>query len=153
MSGLMFVGAGPAGTGGGVKITTAGGIVFIILAEIRGRVNVTVLGKTLSPTVYRQTIAVLALSAILVSVATGILFALTRFALESVLFEAVSAFATVGLCTGITADIPVPGVRVIARRTGTGPWEFTGAGSAVSAQDRILVAGPPDRTDAFSQLT
>lgn len=45
------------------------------------------------------------------------------------------------------------GVRVIARRTGTGPWEFTGAGSVISAQDRILVAGPPDMTDAFSQLT
>ena len=138
MSGLMFIGAGPAGTGGGVKITTAGVIVFIILAEIRGRVNVTVLGKTLSPTVYRQAIAVLALSAILVSVATGILFALTGFALESVLFEAVSAFATVGLSTGITADIPVPGqlVLIVLMFAGRmGPLIFA---SALALRDRPM---------------
>ncbi len=46
----------------------------------------------------------------------------------------------------------VHGVSVMARRHGTAPWEFTGSGSVLSAQDRILVAGPPDKTDAFSQL-
>lgn len=45
------------------------------------------------------------------------------------------------------------GVSVIARRSGGGAWEFAGPGTVLSDRDRILVAGPPNKTDAFSQLT
>ena len=140
---LMFIGAGPAGTGGGVKITTAAVIFFIIAAEIRGRVHVTVFGKTLSPVVYRQAIAVLVLSAIFVGAATGILLVLTDFSLSSVLFETVSAFATVGLSTGITAQLPVPGqlVLIILMFAGRlGPLLFA---SALALRDRPLRYRPP----------
>lgn len=45
------------------------------------------------------------------------------------------------------------GVSIIARRSAAGPWEFAGAGMVFTILDRILIAGPPDRTDAFSQGT
>ncbi|MCC9196851.1 TrkA family potassium uptake protein [Arthrobacter sp. zg-Y820] len=43
------------------------------------------------------------------------------------------------------------GVSIIARRSASGPWEFAGAGMVLTILDRILIAGPPERTDAFSQ--
>lgn len=110
---LMFVGAGPAGTAGGVKITTAAVIFAIIAAEIRGRDTVSIFGKTLAPEVYRQAIAVVVLSAVFVGSATGILMILTDFSLEQLLFESISAFATVGLSTGITANISVAGQLIL----------------------------------------
>ncbi|MDK1358678.1 potassium transporter TrkG [Arthrobacter sp. zg-Y1219] len=138
MDALMFIGAGPAGTGGGVKITTAAVLFFILAAEVRGRRQVNVLGKSLSPAVYRQAIAVLVLSVLFVGTATGILLVLTGFPLESVLFEAVSAFATVGLSTGITAHLPAAGqlILIVLMFAGRlGPLLFA---SALALRDRPL---------------
>lgn len=106
---LMFIGAGPAGTGGGIKITTFGVLLFIILTEIRGEGAVNVLGKRLSRSVHRQAIAVALLALALVTASTMALMLLTDSALDHVLFEVISAFATVGLSTGITDDLPVAG--------------------------------------------
>lgn len=136
MDALMFIGSGPAGTGGGVKITTAAVLVFILIAEIRGRTHVNVLGKSLSPVVYRQAIAVLMLSAIFVGGATGLLMILTEFSLDRVLFEAVSAFATVGLSTGITAQLPAAGQVVLAVLMFAGRLGPILFASALALQDR-----------------
>lgn len=138
MDALMFIGAGPAGTGGGVKITTAAVLFFILAAEIRGRPHVVVLGKSLSPAVYRQAIAVLVLSAILVGAATCILLILTGLPLEAVLFETVSAFATAGLTTGITAQLPAAGqlILIVLMFAGRlGPLLFA---SGLALRDRPL---------------
>ena len=136
MDGLMLIGAGPAGTGGGVKITTAAVLFFILAAEIRGRPHVNVLGKSLSPAVYRQAIAVLVLSVLFVGAATGALLILTGFSLEAVLFETVSAFATAGLSTGITASIPAAGqliLTILMFAGRLGPLLFA---SALALRDR-----------------
>jgi len=109
---LMFIGGGPAGTAGGIKITTFGVLLFILLAEVRGDGVVNVLGKRLSRAVHRQAIAVVLLSVALVVGATMLLQILTDNRLADVLFESVSAFATVGLSTGITASLP-PSAQVV----------------------------------------
>lgn len=111
---LMFIGGGPAGTAGGIKITTFGVLFFIILAEIRGEAAVNVFGKRLSRAVHRQAIAVVLLSVAVVMVATLSLMLMTNFGLDAVLFEVISAFATVGLSTGITAAVPVGGQVILA---------------------------------------
>lgn len=113
MDALMFIGAGPAGTAGGIKITTFAVLFFIILTEIRGEGAVNIFGKRLSRAVHRQAIAVALLAVALVAVSTLILMLLTDFSLDQIVFEVISAFATVGLSTGITADLPVAGQLVL----------------------------------------
>jgi Trk-type K+ transport system membrane component len=103
---LMFIGGGSAGTAGGVKVTTIGIIVYIIIAELRSRPDVEVGNKRIPTEVQRQALVVIALSLALVALGTIVLLALTDWGFDQVLFESVSAFGTVGLSTGITSSLP-----------------------------------------------
>lgn len=103
---LMFIGGGSAGTAGGIKVTTFVLLLFVIVAEVRGDRHVNAFDRRLDPRVIRQAVTVALLSMGSVVVATIVLLQTTSFATADVLFESVSAFATVGLSTGITADLP-----------------------------------------------
>lgn len=103
---LMFIGGGSAGTAGGVKVTTIGIIIFVVIAEMRSRPDVEVGPRRLSTAVQRQALVVVALGFLLVAVGTIVLLALTDWGFDRVLFESVSAFGTVGLSTGITSSLP-----------------------------------------------
>ena len=107
MTALMFIGGGPAGTAGGIKVTTFAVLFFILLAEVRGEGVVNVFGKRLSRAVHRQAISVVILATGVVTASTVAILEMTGLPLSPVLFEVVSAFGTVGLSTGITADLPV----------------------------------------------
>lgn len=110
---LMFIGGGPAGTAGGIKITTFGVLAAIILAEVRGDPTVTIFGKRLSRAVHREAITVALLSVGLCFAATLAIMHLTDFDHDRVLFEVVSAFGTVGLSTGITASLGTPSQLIL----------------------------------------
>lgn len=110
---LMFIGGGPAGTAGGLKITTFGVLFFILYTEISGGTAVNVFGKRLPRSVQRQAISIVLLAVGLVIGATMFLLLIMDTSLERALFEVVSAFATVGLSTGITADVPAVGQLVL----------------------------------------
>ncbi|MEU5554382.1 MULTISPECIES: TrkH family potassium uptake protein [unclassified Micromonospora] len=103
---LMFIGGGPAGTAGGIKVTTFAVLLFVIITEIRGERAVNILGKRLPRSTHRQAISIALLAVAVVVSSTIALMAATDFGLDRTLFEVVSAFATVGLSTGITADLP-----------------------------------------------
>ncbi|MER7079462.1 potassium uptake protein, TrkH family [Saccharopolyspora kobensis] len=106
---LMFIGGGSAGTAGGIKITTFALLAFVILAEIRGEPTVHVMGRRLPEGVQRQALTIVLIAVGVVVLSVLLLQAITPFGLDAVLFEVVSAFATVGLSTGITAQIPALG--------------------------------------------
>lgn len=146
MDALMFIGGGPAGTAGGIKVTTFGVLFFILLAEIRGDGVVNVFGKRLSRAVHRQAIAVVLLSVAAVVVSTIVIMLISGLRLGDVLFESVSAFATVGLSTGITAAIPPAGqvVLVVLMFLGRlGPITFA---TALALRERsILYQLPKER--------
>ncbi len=110
---LMFIGGGSAGTAGGVKVTTALVVVLIVWNEIRGRRDVEFRGRRVSNAVQRQAVSILVLSSLAVSVGTLLIIPLVPLPFEKLLFEVVSAFATVGLSTGITADLPPAAQSVI----------------------------------------
>ncbi|VXB04796.1 potassium transporter ATPase [Citricoccus sp. K5] len=110
---LMFIGAGPAGTAGGLKITTFGVLFFIMLTELRGQAAVNVMGRRLARSAHREAITVVLLSVAAVTVGTAVLMGLSEETSDRLLFEAVSAFATVGLSTGITATLPEAGQWVL----------------------------------------
>lgn len=110
---LMFIGGGSGGTAGGIKVTTFAVLLFVILSEVRGDQSVTAFGRRIPREVQRQALSVALLAVAAVVGATGALLMLTDFTLDVVLYEAVSAFATVGLSTGITAQVGVAGQLVL----------------------------------------
>jgi Trk-type K+ transport system membrane component len=143
---LMFIGGGPAGTAGGIKITTFAVLFFILLAEIRGEGVVNVFGKRLSRAVHRQAITVVLLAVAVVMAATAALMLLTDFEVGALLFEAVSAFATVGLSTGITPDLPIAGQLVLALLMVVGRLGPITFASALALRERtILYQLPKER--------
>ena len=110
---LMFIGAAPGSTGGGVKVTTVSVLFATLRAELRGYEAPRLLGRTLAAAVVRRAMAVFFMAILLVA---GVLFALLlveRHDPFAVTFEAVSAFATVGLSTGITPALTAPGKLLI----------------------------------------
>ena len=106
---LMFIGGGPASTAGGIKVTTFALLAYVMLAEVRGTPEVEVGRRRLPKEVQRQALTVALAGVGLVMSGTVLLLVITGEALDAVLFEVVSAFATVGLSTGITADVPPSG--------------------------------------------
>lgn len=110
---LMFIGGGSAGTAGGVKVTTFFVLLLIVWNEVRGHRDVEFRGRRIASAVQRQALTVLVLSAAVVVIALLVLLPMTVLPLERVLFEVISAFATVGLSTGITAELPPAGQFVL----------------------------------------
>jgi len=106
---LMLVGGGSAGTAGGVKVGTAVILALLVVAEVRGRSDSEAFGRRLSAPVQRQAITVLVLASVMVVIGTIVILRNTHFATDRVIFEVISAFGTVGLSTGITADLPPSG--------------------------------------------
>lgn len=109
----MFIGGGPAGTAGGIKITTFGVLLFLMLTEIRGEGAVNIFGKRLPRSVHREAITVVLLSCALIGASVFTLQLLTDFTSDQLMFEVVSAFATVGLSTGITPQMPDAGKIIL----------------------------------------
>ena len=110
---LMFIGGGSAGTAGGIKVTTFMLLLFVIVAEVRGRRRVNAFDRQIDDRVTRQALTVALLSVAAVMTSTLVLLQLTTHPIRDVLFEATSAFGTVGLSTGITAGLPTTAQLVL----------------------------------------
>jgi trk system potassium uptake protein TrkH len=98
---LMFIGASPGGTGGGVKTTTFGVIVAALWATVRGERDTNMFGRRLSPDLVRRAFALAILAAAGLIVVTGVLLLSEGHGLLHTSYEAVSAFGTVGLSMGV----------------------------------------------------
>ncbi len=107
---LMFIGASPSGTGGGIKTTTVSILANCTRSVLRGKESVIVFKRTIPPPLVLKAIAVVFGSVITVIIVTSLItfieFKLTSpVAAVAILFEVVSAFGTVGLSMGITASL------------------------------------------------
>jgi trk system potassium uptake protein len=111
---LMFIGASPGSTGGGIKTTTFTIILLSVWATIRGKRNVEIGNRTIPHLVSYKAFSVFTFAAMINIL---FLFVLTitdsQFDIFRLAFEQVSAFATVGLSTGITAGLSDAGKGVI----------------------------------------
>jgi len=133
---LMFIGGGSASTAGGVKVTTAGMLLFIIWTEIRGEARVNIGHRRLPEAAQRQAVTLVIVLAALIAISTYIVLVLTPHSLDRVLFEVISAAATVGLSTGITADIPVAGHILLVLLMFVGRIGPLTLGSALALKER-----------------
>jgi trk system potassium uptake protein TrkH len=111
---FMFIGASPGSTGGGIKTTTLGVVVLMILSVIRNKEDIELFEKRLGNGIALRALTIMLISLVLVSVITLILVMTEvqraqaggdlaeKFSFMNLLFEATSAFGTVGLSTGVT---------------------------------------------------
>lgn len=111
---LMFVGASPGSTGGGIKTTTAAILFQAMRSAFRRRPEVELFGRTVPRSTIRRSIALATLSLLLLTVTTVLIASVEPDKpFEKLLFEQVSAFGTVGLSAGITTALSVPGKLII----------------------------------------
>jgi trk system potassium uptake protein TrkH len=111
---LMFIGASPGSTGGGIKTTSFALLIVMIWNRIKGQDEVNMFNRTIPKEILGRTIAIVFASAFSVCLITSILLFLgshaeaplqSRHFLVEYLFETISAFGTVGLSMGITARL------------------------------------------------
>lgn len=111
---LMFIGASPGGTGGGIKTTTFAALVLAWRAAAQGRADAVVAGRRLPGDLLQRAWVIGTLSVLWVLLVTGVLLVTEGRTLGPVLFEVMSAFGTVGLSTGLTPLLsPVGQVAII----------------------------------------
>lgn len=102
---LMFIGGGSAGTAGGIKVGTFVVLLSVVVAEIRGDEQAAIGRRAIATSSQRSAVSVVVLALIVIVIGTAVIVAESSFSLQSVLFEAISAFGTVGLSTGITPHL------------------------------------------------
>ncbi|WP_323702602.1 TrkH family potassium uptake protein [Mammaliicoccus sp. Dog046] len=103
---LMFIGAAPMSTGGGIKVTTLTIILMYLYSQLKGQNHTRIFKRTLESEQISKAITVSALSGMLVLFCTFLILIIdSKLNMSQVLFEVISAFGTVGLSTGITADL------------------------------------------------
>lgn len=133
---LMMIGGGSAGTAGGLRVTTVMVLIYVAWTEVRGQAAVNVLGRRLSRSVQREALTVVVLSlALLVTAQIALMLLEPDLGLDRLLFESISAFATVGMSTGITAQIGTAGQLILVALMFIGRLGPTTIAVAVAARD------------------
>jgi Trk-type K+ transport system membrane component len=143
---LMFVGGGSASTAGGIKVTTLAVLFLAAFAEAKGDTDMQVFQRRIPVDVLRLAVSVVLWGATIVAAAAIAILQITEEPLDRVLFDVISAFATCGLSTGLTEQLPDSGKYVLAAtmwagRVGT----VTLAAALAAAQRRQLFMRPEER--------
>ncbi|WP_237036438.1 TrkH family potassium uptake protein [Mediannikoviicoccus vaginalis] len=110
----MIIGAAPASTGGGVKITTVALIIMVLVSEIRGDDDIIMYNKTIKFTQVKKAIAAFIIYMLWILVVGNIIVFMEPFKTSDVLYEVISALGTVGISRGITAILsPLSKILII----------------------------------------
>jgi trk system potassium uptake protein TrkH len=99
---LMFIGAAPGSTGGGVKLTTVLVLFMTVVSVIRGDSDTKILGRRIDKSLIYRSMSVCFLGLCIVLTTAGVLMNRSGAGAVDALYEAVSGFATVGLTAGVT---------------------------------------------------
>ena len=110
---LMFIGGSPVGTAGGIKTVTVAVLAVSALATIRNQNDVTLFNRTISRQAVNKAVAVAAMSFAILFGSTMLLCAVTDASALDIVYETVSATATVGLTRNLTPYLSSAGKAVI----------------------------------------
>ncbi|MGB3852087.1 MAG: potassium transporter TrkG [Tunicatimonas sp.] len=133
---LMYIGASPSGTAGGMKITTLTAVVSLIKSRFRGDKKVTFWGRAIPGERIYVATATFIFYVSLVSVVTFLLTFSEESSFQNILFEAASALGTVGLSAGITGDLSSFGKAVLILTMFVGRLGVVTFGLALLARKR-----------------
>ncbi len=117
--GLMFVGGASGSTAGGVRLNTVGVVVAAVVSTLRGLTETQVWGRRVATPLVFRAITIIAIFLGIYGIATGLLaiaenhISHRETAIIDLMFETMSAMATVGLSTGITPALSVAGKLVL----------------------------------------
>lgn len=120
---LMFIGASPASTGGGIKTTTIVVLLFMIIAGIKSQNKIVINKKQIGAQIYLRAVAVTVIFALIIFlITTGLMMTESsnielidngKYTMETLLFETMSAMGTVGLTLGTTPLLSAGGKILI----------------------------------------
>lgn len=111
---LMWIGASPASTGGGIKTSTFAVAMLNFISLAKGKGKVEIFGREIANESVRRAFAVIFLSFLVIGMAVLMLVITDgHFDFTKIIFEVVSAFGTVGLSLGITAQLSLPGKWIL----------------------------------------
>lgn len=110
---LMFIGGSPVGTAGGVKTVTVVVLLCSAFATIRNKSAATIFNRTISVDSICKAVSVVSMFVVILFCAILLLIATTDFSITDVLYETVSATATVGLSRNLTAKLHLAGKIII----------------------------------------
>ncbi|MGE7219039.1 TrkH family potassium uptake protein [Priestia koreensis] len=102
---LMFIGAGSASTGGGIKLTTFIIIVLAVFTYLKGKEEITTFKRSIDNKLVFKSLAIAMISILFVILAVFILSITEKAPFVKIVYEVVSAFGTVGLSMGLTFDL------------------------------------------------
>jgi potassium uptake TrkH family protein len=144
---LMFIGASPGSAGGGIKTTTIGVLFGSLIMTILGRNRIVMFKKNITFTVLNRALVVFAFSITIILLSTFLLAIFEPFSMLDLLFEEISAFATVGLSRGITANLSDAGkiiliLSMLIGRIGA----MTMAFAITAPKERVKVEYPTEKS-------
>ena len=110
---LIYIGAAPSSTGGGMKITTLTAVIAIVKSKVRNQAKVTYLGKKIPADRLEMAVSTFIFYTAILFFSVFLLSFTENHSLEKLLFEATSAIGTVGLSMGITGSLSVWGKIIL----------------------------------------
>lgn len=110
---LMFIGGSPTGTAGGIKTVTAAVLVASAIATIKNKDETSMFHRSIPKASVNKSVAVIAVSFAIMSISTILLCFITNADIMDILYETVSATATVGLTRNFTSTLNIWGKLVI----------------------------------------
>jgi len=110
---LMFIGAGSASTGGGIKLTTFIVIVISVITFIKGKQEIVLAKRTIANSILLKSLAIFSIALLAIFLSVFVLCITEKAPFLKVLFEVISAFGTVGLTMGLTTKLTIIGKIII----------------------------------------
>lgn len=110
---FMFIGGSPGGTAGGIKTTTFATLLFGTIGFLKGTKKLTLFKRQIAHEYVLNSLCIMMCATLLIVTATTILLVTEDFTFMEIIFEVISALATVGLSLGITSSLSVIGKIVI----------------------------------------
>ncbi|WP_029757803.1 MULTISPECIES: TrkH family potassium uptake protein [Fusobacterium] len=104
---FMFIGASPGSTGGGIKTTTFGILIFYVLGVLKRKEYVEVFKRRIDWELINKALAIVVISIFYIAVIITIILSIESFSTDKVIYEVISAFSTTGLSMGITASLGI----------------------------------------------
>ena len=144
---IMFVGASPSGTGGGVKCTSVSAAWGFVVSKLGLRKDVTFLGRAIPAYRIDTALSSIIVYGAMIFLACVVLSYSEPFKLSQILFEATSAIGTVGLSTGITPELSPVGKWMIIVMMYVGRVGVITFGSALLVRTKNKYAGPHKESD------
>lgn len=110
---LMFIGAGPGSTGGGIRVTTFAILIGAMIAMVRGKDDIVLFRYRIAKRQIHQAIMFTMIVFFIICTATMLLSITESGSFLAILFEATSAYCTVGMSAGLTSHLTDPGKIII----------------------------------------